>query len=113
VLADLVDLQQTGLREPLPFAAKTSAAYAEARMGDRPLQPQLANLQRTWQEEGDDLYVRFFDPPPGVTGPTGLEALMHEPSRAEEERGSLAEPSRFGTLARRVFHPLMSNEESW
>ncbi|MFL6026753.1 MAG: exodeoxyribonuclease V subunit gamma [Friedmanniella sp.] len=113
VLADLVDLQQTGLREPLPFAAKTSAAYAEARMGDRPLQPQLANLQRTWQEEGDNLYVRFFDPPPGATGPTGLEALMHEPSRGEEERGSLAEPSRFGTLARRVFHPLMSNEESW
>jgi hypothetical protein len=32
---------------------------------------------------------------------------MAEPSRAAEERGSLAEPTRFGTLARRVFHPLL------
>jgi exodeoxyribonuclease V gamma subunit len=28
-----------------------------------------------------------------------------------EERGNLAEPSRFGTLARRVFQPLLSVED--
>jgi len=111
VLADLVELQQTGLREPLPFAAKTSAAYAAARAGDRPLQPSLRLLAGVWKDESDETYVRFFDPPPGTRGPTGFEALLAEPSRPEEERGSLAEASRFGTLARRVFHPLTSNEE--
>jgi hypothetical protein len=29
----------------------------------------------------------------------------------EEERGTLAESSRFGTLARRVFQPLLSVEQ--
>jgi exodeoxyribonuclease V gamma subunit len=111
VLADLVELQQTGLREPLPFAAKTSAEYARVRTGDRPLQPSLRYLRGVWKDESDETYVRFFDPPAGVRGPSGLDALMAEPSRPEEERGSLAEPSRFGSLARRVFHPLTTHEE--
>jgi exodeoxyribonuclease V gamma subunit len=111
VLADLVDLQQAGLREPLPFAAKTSAEYARVRMGDRPLQPSLRYLRGVWDDESDENYARFFHPPAGVRAPRGLDALMAEPSRPEEERGSLAEPSRFGTLARRVFHPLTTHEE--
>ena len=48
---------------------------------------------------------------PQVGGDRGFDALLQEPSRPEEERGSLAEPSRFGTLARRVFHPILSVEE--
>ncbi|CAA9299213.1 MAG: Exodeoxyribonuclease V gamma chain [uncultured Friedmanniella sp.] len=111
VLADLVELQQTGLAEPLPFAAKTSAEYALVRFQDRPLAPRMKLLRGVWRDEGDDLYARFFDPPAGGRGPTGLDALLAEPSRPAEERGSLAEPSRFGTLARRVFHPLINNEE--
>ncbi len=111
VLADLVELQQTGLREPLPFSAKTSAEYSRVRSGERPLPPQLKYLRGVWRDDGDDLYRQFFDPPPGGSGPTGLDALLKQSSRPEEERGSLAEPSRFGTLARRVFHPLMLSEE--
>ena len=111
VLADLVELQQTGLREPLPFAAKTSAEYARVRFGNRPLQPSLKYLRGVWQDDADDLYLRFFDPPAGTRGPTGLDALLAEDSRPDEERGALAESSRFGTLARRVFHPLMTHEE--
>ncbi len=111
VLADLVELQQTGLCEPLPFGAKTSAEYARVRMGDRPLQPQLRYLQQLWDEETDDTYRRFFDPPPGTNGPGGFDALLAEASRPEEERGTLAEPTRFGSLARRVFHPLLNSEE--
>jgi exodeoxyribonuclease V gamma subunit len=105
VLADLVELQQTGLQEPLPFSPKTSAEYARVRSTDRPLPPQLKYLRGVWREDGDDLYARFFDPPPGGSGPTGFDALLVEPSRPAEERGSLVEVSRFGTLARRVFHP--------
>jgi exodeoxyribonuclease V gamma subunit len=37
--------------------------------------------------------------------------MQARPSIPSEERGSLAEPSRFGTLARRVFQPLLSVEE--
>ena len=39
VLADLIDLQRTGLAEPIPFAPKTSAEYARIRrneLADRP-----------------------------------------------------------------------------
>jgi exodeoxyribonuclease V gamma subunit len=111
VLADLVQLQQTGLREPLPFAAKTSAEYARVRRGDRPLEPSLRYLRGVWKDETDETYTRFFDPPVGRRGPSGLDALMAEPSRSEEERGDLAERSRFGSLARRVFHPLTLHEE--
>ena len=40
-----------------------------------------------------------------------LPALLDQPSRTAEERGTLVEPSRFGTLARRVFSPLLTVEE--
>jgi exodeoxyribonuclease V gamma subunit len=40
-----------------------------------------------------------------------LEDLLREESRADEVRGALGEPSRFGTLARRVFTPLLVCEE--
>jgi exodeoxyribonuclease V gamma subunit len=40
-----------------------------------------------------------------------LETLLAEPSRPGEVRGTLGEPSRFGTLARRVFQPLLDNED--
>jgi exodeoxyribonuclease V gamma subunit len=40
-----------------------------------------------------------------------LDDLLAQPSVPSEERGSLAEPSRFGTLARRVFQPLLSVED--
>jgi hypothetical protein len=53
----------------------------------------------------DAAYERFFGA--GVT----LSDLAAIRSRPEEERGTLAEPSRFGTLARRVFQPLLTVEE--
>ena len=50
-------------------------------------------------------YERFF----GVGA--GFEAMLAQPSISSEARGSLAEPSRFGTLARRVFQPLLLVED--
>jgi exodeoxyribonuclease V gamma subunit len=106
VVADLVDLRRTGLREPLPFAAKTSAHYAALRHAGHPLaREQRRELEKTWGMDRDPAYEQYF----GVG--VKLEQLLDEPSRAEEERGSLGEPSRFGTLARRVFTPLLSCEE--
>ena len=105
VLTDLIDLRATGLREPIPFGPKTSAEYAALRSRDR--QPALyrRQLDKLWGQERDEAYERFF----GVGA--GLDAMLAQPSITSEERGSLAEPSRFGTLARRVFQPLLSVED--
>ena len=37
--------------------------------------------------------------------------MLAQRSIPNEVRGNLAEPSRFGTLARRVFQPLLSVED--
>ncbi len=106
VLADLIELRATGLREPIPFTPKASAEYAALRFRDR--QPVLyrRQLAKLWAEDRDEAYERFFG-----AGGGGFDALLAQRSFASEERGSLAEPSRFGTLARRVFQPLLSVED--
>ncbi len=104
VLSDLLDLQRTGLSEPIPFAAKTSAEYARIRFEDRPVALFLPVLERLWRDDSDPAYERFFG------ADATVEDLMVEPSRVAEERGRLAEPTRFGTLARRVFQPMLSAE---
>jgi exodeoxyribonuclease V gamma subunit len=103
VLADLVDLRATGLREPIPFSPRTSAEYAALRYRDR--QPALhrRQLDKLWAEDRDEAYARFFG--------ASLDTVLAQPSIASEERGNLSEPSRFGTLARRVFQPLLSVED--
>ena len=105
VLTDLIDLRATGLREPIPFSSKTSAEYAALRYRDR--QPALyrRQLEKLWAEDRDEAYERFF----GVGA--NFDAVLGQPSLPSEERGSLAERSRFGTLARRVFQPLLAVEE--
>jgi exodeoxyribonuclease V gamma subunit len=105
VLTDLIDLRATGLREPIPFSPKISAEYAALRCRDR--QPALyrRQLDKLWRQERDEAYERFF----GIGA--GFDAMLAQPSISSEERGSLAEPSRFGTLARRVFQPLLSVED--
>jgi exodeoxyribonuclease V gamma subunit len=104
VLADLVELRRTGLCEPAPFAPKTSYEYARWRADDKTIEVFRAKVDEAWNNERDRMYEKFF----GVRAT--LDELMRQPSIAAEERGSLAEPSRFGTLARRVFHPLLSAE---
>jgi exodeoxyribonuclease V gamma subunit len=106
VLADLIELRRIGLREPLPFAARTSAHYAALRHAGQPLaREQRRELEKTWTLDRDVAYEQYFGR--GVK----LEDLLREESRADEVRGALGEPSRFGTLARRVFTPLLVCEE--
>ena len=105
VLDDQLDLYETGLREPLPFAPRASAEYARLRSRGFPVSPTDSPAAKQWDQDRDAAYERFFGP--GVT----LAELLTIGSVAREERGTLAEPSRFGTLARRIFHPLLSAEE--
>jgi exodeoxyribonuclease V gamma subunit len=102
VLADLIDLRRTGLREPIPFSPKTSAEYAALRYRDRPPHLYRRQLERLWAEDLDEAYERFFG--------SSFDAILAQPSIFTEVRGGLAEPSRFGTLARRVFQPLLAVE---
>src|SRR5690606_373919 len=51
----------------------------------------MPRIQRTWEMECDACYRAVFG--------DGLDQLLAAPSIQAEERGSLAEPSRFGTLA--------------
>ena len=94
------------MAEPIPFAPKTSAEYARIRFDNRAVAPFKKILNQEWDRERDETYERFFGA--GVT----LDALLAPSPSASEERGDLREPSRFGTLARRVFHPLLMVEES-
>ncbi|WP_375425274.1 exodeoxyribonuclease V subunit gamma [uncultured Friedmanniella sp.] len=107
-LADLVALQQLGLREPLPFAPKTSARYSQVRrIGQELTKQHWSDLHKEWDQETDESYGRFFGTDPDGGGRSGLDLLLAEPSRPGEELGALVEPTRFGTLARRVFDPLL------
>ena len=92
-------------REPLPFAPRTSLEYARLRFRDLRVTPGESSAEKDWGWDRDAAYERFFGV--GVT----LADLAAIASRPEEERGTLAEPSRFGTLARRVFQPLLTVEQ--
>ncbi len=105
LLSDLVELRRTGLCEPLPFSPRTSAEYASVRRGQQLTPALIRDLEKVWAQDRDIGYERFFGP--GVT----LAALLAQPSRPGEARGDLGEPSRFGTLARRVFTPLLRCED--
>jgi exodeoxyribonuclease V gamma subunit len=104
VLADLVDLRSTGLCEPLPFAPRTAYDYALLRADDKTVELFKPKLEATWAAERDVAYETFFG------ARASLDDLLRQPSVAAEARGDIGEPSRFGTLARRVFHPLISAE---
>ncbi|QDP96452.1 exodeoxyribonuclease V subunit gamma [Microlunatus elymi] len=108
VLADLVDLYRTGLGEPLALPMQTAAEYARIRQTKpdlpiRNLQGKLAKLFEQWDR--DAAYRAFFG------DEFGYQELIKVPAIDTEARGSLGEPSRFGTLARRVWHPLLLAEE--
>jgi exodeoxyribonuclease V gamma subunit len=110
VLDDLITLYDLGRNEPLPFAPKTSAQYARIRIEGKSVAALQGVLQREWTGdrsrggERDADYARFL--------PASVTDLLAERSRPQDARGSLAEPSRFGSLARRVWQPVLSCEES-
>ncbi|MGI3779529.1 MAG: exodeoxyribonuclease V subunit gamma, partial [Janthinobacterium lividum] len=100
VLADLVDLQSTGLRSLLPFAPL--AAYEYALLDSRgTLSDELKRVEEQWGRDRDPLWERVLGPG------ADLESLMAEPAQPGEGRPHRDGESRFGSLARRVFVPLL------
>jgi exodeoxyribonuclease V gamma subunit len=104
-LADLVGLQRIGLSEPLPFAPKTSAEYARHRRLERPIASYRGLVAKVWGQERDALYEQFFGD--GVS----VEDLLALPPRPDEVSWGREDTSRFGVLAQRVFHPMLSRED--
>ena len=103
VLADLVELYLTGLQEPLRFAPRRQPSTP--RSATAIVRWICTVVMKAWKQERDPIWERFLGPD------AELSDLMEQPTRRAEERGTLVEPTRFGTLARRVFNPLFDHEE--
>jgi exodeoxyribonuclease V gamma subunit len=102
-LAELVELYRAGLCEPLPLPTVSGCTYATVRRGGAEPAVALDEALRKWTsgagaERADDAHVRAWGPGAGpevLTGPG-------EPG---------AEPSRFGSLALRLWSPLLDAED--
>jgi exodeoxyribonuclease V gamma subunit len=115
LLAELVDLHDRGVREPLPMAVKTSARYASLRARNRPVAVALRDAERDWttgrfpgeQADREHAITWGTDPP--------LDVLLAE-RPAEDEQGWVQangwadDDSRFAVLARRLWQPLLAAE---
>ncbi|WP_433205845.1 exodeoxyribonuclease V subunit gamma [Nocardia sp. CA-107356] len=110
ILRELVRLRDAGLTEPLPIAPSATAVYAERR------------FRGSNTEEAATAAEREFNGGPNGPGPFGdhtdrhlryiwgraprLEHLMASPAPA----GEPGEATRFGSLARRMWAPLLAAE---
>ncbi len=110
ILRDLVALRDEGLAEPLPIAPAASAVYAERRaQGATAEEARLAADHEFLggpdgpkpYGEHTDRYLRY------IWGPTPRLDNMEPPSDPPDPTG---EPTRFGTLARRLWNPLLAAE---
>ncbi len=110
-LAILLDLYDRGMREPLPLACDTSAAYAAAVATG---QDGVVAARRAWESDFDrDREDREPEHVLAFGGELALAELMAEPPR-EDERGPgwpQAETSRFGRYALRLWEGLLGAEE--
>ncbi len=106
-LAVLLDLYDRGMREPLPLACDTSAAYARAAAagGDG-----AVAAERAWtsgfnfdREDREPEHLLVYG------GQIPYAALLLDPPRADEGWHQ-AEATRFGSYARRLWDGLLSRE---
>ncbi|MHA6784243.1 exodeoxyribonuclease V subunit gamma [Pseudonocardia saturnea] len=100
LLADLVALHREGMCEPLPLATQSAAGYANSRVGRASPDIALVDALRLWTgkigEAAEDAHVRVWGP--------GSDELAAQPGPPG------GEPTRFGTLALRLWQPLLESE---
>jgi exodeoxyribonuclease V gamma subunit len=107
LLAGLVQLADEGLGEPLPLSTKASHAYARCRTRGGMPDAAVDAARKEWTRfgagaEGDDAAHAL------VWGPaSALDVLLT--GQPVSDRGD-AEPTRFGTLAMRLWAPLFDAE---
>jgi len=103
-LTDLVGLYREGLREPLPLPTLGGHTYARVRSGGASAAEAVDEALRSWSsgagaERADDAHVRVW----GVAAPPEVITAIPGPGGGE--------PTRFGTLAMRLWAPLLNSEE--
>jgi exodeoxyribonuclease V gamma subunit len=103
MLAELVALHRAGLREPLPLPTEAGHTYASVRWGGADAAAALEEALRKWStgalaERAEDAHVRAWGP---AAGPEVL-TVPGEPG---------GEPTRFGSLALRLWSPLLTAED--
>ncbi|MEV5650739.1 exodeoxyribonuclease V subunit gamma [Nocardia sp. NPDC052254] len=110
LLAELADLRDEGLAEPLPFGPASSALYAERRCRGADLDDSMAAAEEEFfggpkgpRPFGDhtDRYLTYIWGPDPAFG--RLTAPLPEPDR-------YGETTTFGSVARRMWNPLLANE---
>ncbi len=108
VLTLLVGIRDSGLRAPLPLALATSEEYASRRQRGAGVADSLPGARERWET---DRYRPERDDPEHVLvyGAKSAFAELTAPAPAEHEHFP-DEPTRFGTLARLVWGPLLSVE---
>jgi exodeoxyribonuclease V gamma subunit len=109
-LAGLVDLYDRGMCEPLPLACATSAAWAAARRGgEDPYEAARVEWtsERGFSREDTEAEHRLV-----LGGIQPLARLLVAPPRPDETAAGWpnSEPTRFGTLARRLWDGLLDHE---
>jgi exodeoxyribonuclease V gamma subunit len=110
-LAVVLDLYDRGMREPLPIACDTSAAYAAAVAAGA---DGVAAAEKAWRSEYDrDREDRDPEHRLAFGGELSLAELMRERPRADERGEGWAdtEPTRFGRYALRLWDGLLAVEE--
>jgi exodeoxyribonuclease V gamma subunit len=107
-LADLVDLYQRGMCEPLPLAVKSSWAYAVGRLGGNSVEQALESARTEWDRkqggERDDRHHAHL----WGDGASLDRLLSAVPGEDEEWAG---ETTRFGALACRLWAPVRNAEQ--
>jgi len=109
-LATLTDLHDRALREPLPLACRTSAAYARATRDGRDAGAAACMAWETgFKRDGEDREPEHLL----AFGSALSFAQLRAAAPREDERGhpwDPTEPSRFGRLALRLWDPLLDVE---
>ncbi len=110
LLGALIDIYDRGMREPLPLACATSAAYAHAaEQGEDRREAagrEWTSAFRIDREDRDPEHVLAFGHVLTID-----ELLAAEPRSDEQGPGWEAEPSRFGAYAIRLWRGLLAREE--
>jgi exodeoxyribonuclease V gamma subunit len=110
-LAVLADLYERGMREPLPLACLSSAAYALAgSLGQDAMAAARAEWETEWRHERED---RDLEHQLAFGGVLAFEALLVQPELpgGPDEDWESPESTRFGRYARRLWDGLLEAEQ--